>query len=271
MPELPEVEVLVRALEPHVVGRRIARVRVRRARTVAAPSARGFTERLLGQRIHALRRRGKTLWAELDEGHWLTHLRMTGWLNHYDRPRPPGDPHVLVVVTLDRGELHFRDPRRFGRMWWLREPDRHFADLGPEPLERGFDAAGLRRRLARRRAPIKQALLDPAVVAGIGNIYASEACFRAGLDPRTPACALDAASARRLTRAVRAVLRRAIRLGSTVAPVVDGLGARALFPREFAVYGREGEPCPRCGTQVVRAVLGQRSTWWCPRCQPPAT
>ncbi|MHC4549578.1 MAG: bifunctional DNA-formamidopyrimidine glycosylase/DNA-(apurinic or apyrimidinic site) lyase [Planctomycetota bacterium] len=268
MPELPEVEVLVRALRPRLEGRRIERVRILRDQLVASPRPRTFATRLRRRRITLLRRRGKTIWAELDDGgHWLTHLRMTGWWRHHPQPRAPADRHVLAVITLDRGQLHFRDPRRFGRMWWVRDPGPHFAALGPEPLERAFTTARLHRRLARRRAAVKQALLDPGVVAGVGNIYASEACYLAGLDPRTPAHRLGPDDVRGLRRALRDVLRRAIRLGSTVAPVVDGHRARAGFREEFAVYRRAGEPCRRCGSAIERVVIGQRGTFLCPACQ----
>ncbi|MHC4819541.1 MAG: bifunctional DNA-formamidopyrimidine glycosylase/DNA-(apurinic or apyrimidinic site) lyase [Planctomycetota bacterium] len=268
MPELPEVEVWVRALRPRLEGRRIEGVSILRRKLIAAPGIRTFRRRLLGRRIATLRRRGKTIWFELDDGtHWLTHLRMTGWWRHHAAPHPPADRHVLAVFTLDRGQLHYRDPRRFGRMWWVRDAAPLLAPLGPEPLERAFTAAGLRERFARRRVGVKQALLDPSVVAGVGNIYASEACFLSRLDPRTPACRLGLEEARRLRRALREVLRRAIRRGSTVAPVVDGYASRARFRDEFAVYGRAGDACRACGTAIRRVVLGQRSTFFCPRCQ----
>ena len=252
VPELPEVEVLVRELRPHLVSRRIDEVRILRRKLIAP---RTFAARLRGRRIQELRRRGKTIWVVLDDrSHWLTHLRMTGGLTFGARRRKPIDHHVLAVFTLDRGDLHFRDPRRFGRMWWTRDPAEHFARLGPEPLEREFTADGLARALARRRIPVKQALLDPSVVAGVGNIYASEACHHAGIDPRTPGHRTDAA---RLRRSLRAILRRAIRLGATVSKTPD----------EFRVYGRQGEPCDTCGTPIRRIVIGQRSTFFCGRCQ----
>ena len=268
MPELPEVEVLVRALRPRVEGRRIEAVRVRRARLVAAPGARAFAARLQGRRVIRLQRRGKTIWAELDDGgHWLTHLRMSGWFRHFSAPEAPEDRHILALFTLDDGQLHYRDPRRFGRMWWMPDPAAHFAPLGPEPLERTFRTARFHAVLQRRRAPIKQVLLNSAVVAGVGNIYASEACFKAGLDPRTPADRVALPTAQRLRRELRAVLRRAIRLGSTLAPVIDGYRARARVRDEFFVYDREGEPCSACGSRIRRVVLGQRSTYFCPSCQ----
>ncbi|MHC4162100.1 MAG: bifunctional DNA-formamidopyrimidine glycosylase/DNA-(apurinic or apyrimidinic site) lyase [Planctomycetota bacterium] len=268
MPELPEVEVWVCALRPRLEGRRIESVAILRDKLIAAPGVRAFRRRLEGHRIRHLRRRGKVIWVELDDGtHWLTHLRMTGWWRHHAAPHPPADRHVLAVFTLDRGQLHYRDPRRFGRMWWVRDAAPLLAPLGPEPLDRAFTAAGLRERFARRHAAVKQVLLDPAVVAGVGNIYASEACFLARLDPRTPARRLGLEEARRLRRALREVLRRAIRLGSTVGPVVDGYPARARFRDEFAVYGRAGDACRACGSVIRRVVIGQRSTFYCPRCQ----
>jgi len=268
VPELPEVEVLVRALRPRVLNRRIDAVRILRPQLVAAPGPRAFVRRLRGRMVVDLRRRGKTLCARLDDGgHWLTHLRMTGSWEYHRTPLPPADRHVLAVFSLDAGELHFRDPRRFGRMWWLADAASHFAGMGPEPLSRAFHGCALSGRLASRRAPVKQVLLDPAVVAGIGNIYASEACFLARVDPRRPAHRLPQAEAERLARAIKTVLRRAIRLGSTVAPRVAGYRAEARFPDEFAVYGREGQPCLRCRAPIRRVVLGGRSTFFCPSCQ----
>ena len=255
MPELPEVEVLVRSLRPRLVGRRIEAVQVLRDRLIEGRSPRSFIARLRGRRIEAIRRRGKTIWVELEGGgHWLTHLRMTGWLR-WAEACDRDDGHVLARFDLGGEELRYRDPRRFGRMWWTGDPALHFDSLGPEPLESGFSAKALERVLARRRAPIKQALLDPGVVAGIGNNYASEACFHAGLDPLTPA--REVADPAGLRRAIRKTLRRAIRLGATVRDH-DG---------EFFVYGREGKPCLRCGAPIGRFVVGQRSTFSCPRCQ----
>lgn len=269
MPELPEVEVLVRALRPHVVGRRIGRVRVDRAKLVENIAAARFRRELTGRRLTALARRGKTICAALDDGrHWLTHLRMTGWLDHA-AVRPARDRHVLARFRLDdETELHFRDPRRFGRMWLLPDSHRHFARLGPEPLGPSFSVDAFAAALRRRSIPIKQALLDPRVVAGVGNIYASEACFAASVNPSLPAGSLDIETVAGLRRALRRVLRRAIRRGATVATVAGGMRAAALYPGEFAVYGRAGRPCRDCGSPILRTVLGARATFFCPACQP---
>ena len=249
----------MRGLRPSVLGRRVRAVTIRRDRLVAAPSVAGFRNRLRGRRIDEVARRGKTLCFRLDDGgFWLVHLRMTGWFHPGPPPPPRRDRHVLATFRLDAGALYYRDPRRFGRMWWTDDPDGHFAGLGPEPLGRQFGLDRFAAALDRRRIPVKQALLDPALVAGVGNIYASEACFWAGIDPARPARSLDRDETAALRRSIRAVLRRAIRRGA-----VPGYAKRD----EFRVYGRAGEPCPECGAPILRSVLGQRSTFSCGKCQ----
>ncbi len=277
MPELPEVEVLARHLRPHLIDRRIVAVSIRRDRLIADRSPRSFAARLRGRRIRTVGRRAKVLWLTLDDGsHWLVHQKMTGRLAWLPRRPSPEPSHTLALFHLDRGWVLFTDLRRFGRMWWLppQDVDDHFARFGPEPLADGWTAATFRSALARRRSAIKQALLDPSLVAGIGNIYACESLHRARLDPALPANGLTSDQASRLHRTVRHVLRRAIELGATVQPSGDGSppvtyhgGDSVPIGDEFLVYDREGEPCRRCGATIERLRQGQRSTYWCPHCQ----
>ncbi len=259
MPELPEVDGLATQLRSWWIGRRIERVVVAYPRLIAAPSVRAFRTELTGRRIEAVTRRAKVLCVHLDGGSsWLIHLRMTGWIFDARDPGLPVDRHRLLTLQLDRGTAVYRDPRRFGRMTWTEDAAAELAHLGPEPLERSFRLDPFAAALDRRSISIKQALLDPRLVAGIGNIYASESCHRAGLDPGRPARALDRSEVVALRRAIKTTLRRAIRLHAK--PGYSKVG-------EFLVYGREGEPCRTCRAPIARAVHGQRSTFFCPACQ----
>ena len=256
MPELPEVEGLANALRPQWSGRRVRRIRLHYPRLIAAPAASRFRQLVTGQRIESVGRRAKVICVGLENGAtWLIHLRMTGWIHHEDAIAR--DKHVLLEIDVDGERFFYRDPRRFGRMIATTDPAAEFEGVGPEPLEREFTQARFASALARRTIPIKQALLDPRVVAGIGNIYASEACWRAGLDPARPARDVVPEELARLRREVRAALRQAIRRGAKP----------GYSEGEFAVYGREGEPCLECRAPIVRAVHGQRSTFFCPACQ----
>jgi formamidopyrimidine-DNA glycosylase len=273
MPELPEVEVLRRSLEPHLVGDRILRVEVR-ARALREPLRRGALRRgAQGRMIAGLRRRGKYLLIDLEGGTTLLlHLGMSGRLTLV----PAGirrEAHEHLAFHLASGRrLRFRDPRRFGLVLALAtaglDRDPHLAPLGLEPLAPGFSGPALRRLAAGRRAPIKSFLMDARRVVGVGNIYATESLHRAGIHPSRAAGALSAERWRRLARAVREVLRRAIRQGgTTLNDFADGQGRQGEFQVDLAVYGREGEPCPRCGAPVRRLVQSGRSTFYCPRCQ----
>ncbi|MEQ8765540.1 MAG: bifunctional DNA-formamidopyrimidine glycosylase/DNA-(apurinic or apyrimidinic site) lyase [Planctomycetota bacterium] len=277
MPELPEVEVLTRHLKPRLIGRRIDSVKILRDGLIEERSPRSFSARLRTRQIVDVRRRAKLLRLDLDDGsHWLVHQKMTGRLA-WHRQRPDPSPHLLALFGLDRGVLSFTDLRRFGRMWWLPpgEVQSHFERLGPEPLDGEWTVDRFHDDLARRTIAIKQALLDPRLVAGIGNIYASESLHRARIHPARPAASLTRAEASRLRRAVRAVLKRAIALGSTVLPTGDdvrpvyyhGGDSEPLVADEFRVYDREHLPCPACGTPIERLRQGQRSTYFCPACQ----
>ncbi len=228
---------------------------------------------LVDRHFHTFRRRGKYLLLGLDDGHTLiVHLRMTGDLRVCPREeataRPP-DRHTHVVFRLDRGdELRFRDPRKFGRMWLVEDPDRVVGHLGPEPLDPRLRAEELARRLAGRRATIKALLLDQRILAGIGNIYADEALHRAGIDPRRPGGSLDADQVAALLQAIRTVLAEAIQArGSSLRDYTPPDGSAGTYQEQHRVFRRDGQPCPVCGTPIQRTVLVQRSTYFCPTCQ----
>ena len=282
MPELPEVEVLVRHLRPLLQARTIRAIRVRRAKVLAPASTRSLTRALAGARFCGLARRGKYLVFRLRKPGQVEpltlvgHLGMTGRM--YLQPAKTRLPrHAAVVLRLGRGNFIFEDTRYFGR---LTLDSRALAKLGPEPLGARFTVAQFADALARSRQPIKIKLLDQSLLAGVGNIYASEALFRAGQAPTLPARRLSKAQVRRLWQAIRRVLREAIRYGSTVPLNYSGHGARDglfyygrapgapdYYEERLRVYGRAGRPCPQCGSAIRRRVQAARSTYYCPRCQ----
>ncbi len=270
MPELPEVETHVRELADLLPGHRIRHVAVSWPRTVAEPDPDTFCAQLAGHTFQALSRRAKYMLFGLDEG-WtlLLHLRMTGTLRMVPAGTAPGK-HVHVVFVLDQDrELHFRDQRKFGRMWLVQDPETLLAGLGPEPLSRQFTGRFLATALARRSAPIKAVLLDQAVAAGVGNIYADEALFDARIHPRRPANQLAAQDCVRLCRSIRKMLRHGIAYrGSFIGTYAPPSGIPGQFQAEHKVFRRTGEPCLRCGTDIERITVAQRSTHFCARCQP---
>lgn len=282
MPELPEVEVLARHLRPLIQNKTIRGVKVRRAKVLAPTSPAGLKRVLLGAKFTGLSRRGKYLLFELrPRGRRAAvfvagHLGMTGRI--YLARRGLALPkHAAVVLNLGREDLIFEDTRYFGRFTLDTST---LAKLGPEPLSIEFTACHLDKALARSAQAIKVKLLDQSLLAGVGNIYASEALFRARISPRTPAHNLTAKQVRRLRRAIRAVLAEAIRFGSTV-PLNhgkgdggDGLfyfgraaGAPDYYEERLRVYDRAGRPCERCGSAIKRIVQAARSTFYCPGCQ----
>lgn len=274
MPELPEVEVVRRSLEPPLRGSRIIRILAgQHPGDILTLPLEEFAREVEGQRIVGLGRRGKTLLIELDSGATITvHLGMTGELS-LARPGEPYPSHHHLSFVLDQGrELRYRDIRRFGRIGLLRpgERDQLEARLGPEPLAPELTPERLRERLARHRRAIKALLLEQSFLAGVGNIYADEALFRAGIHPLRPASSLDIEEARRLLEALREVLEAAIyRRGTTIRNYRDGLGQPGENQASLRIYGRPpGSPCPVCGTPVERVVVVQRGTTFCPRCQP---
>ncbi len=270
MPELPEVETVVRGLR-RLIGRRITDVEVRWERAVAAPDVGTFVRRLRGRRIEEIRRRGKWVVIRLDGGLFLlVHLRMSGRLV-VSQSGPTDDRHLRVVLSLDGGsQLLFSDPRKFGRMALVEDPDEVLEGLGPEPLDEGFTVERLRGQLAGRRARLKSLLLDQRVVAGLGNIYTDEVLWRAELHPLRRADRLTDEEVARLHRAIREVLREAIAgRGTTLEDgrYVGADGRPGDFAPRLAVYRRTGQPCPRCGTPIQRIRVGGRGTHFCPQCQ----
>jgi len=266
MPELPEVETVVRTLSPHLVGQRIVSIQHLRS-DIVEPAEVDLANLLPGRRVTAITRRGKKILIALDSGHTLcVHLGMTGRLT-VEPSAEPIKPHTHLIAVLSKNvQLRFRDPRRFGGIWWLCNGEAHDTDLGPEPLKMRPDQ--LIARLAKTRRAIKTALLDQRLIAGIGNIYADESLFHSRIHPTIPANRLSRQQIFRLNRAIKLILRRAINhRGSSLRDYVDADGEEGGFQLLHRVYGREGEPCVRCKTPIKRIVLGGRSTHFCPKCQ----
>jgi formamidopyrimidine-DNA glycosylase len=280
LPELPEVETVRRGLEPALAGRRIVAAEARRP-DLRWPLPARLGERLAGARVAALRRRSKYLLAELDRGETLIlHLGMSGRLlvsgatiGRFRHALATPGKHDHVVIDVEGGaRIVFNDARRFGALdlapTEALERHRLLAGLGPEPLGNGFDATYLAARLAGRRTPVKAALLDQRLVAGLGNIYVCEALWRAGVSPLRPAAEVAGGEVGRLAAAIRATLEEAIDAGgSSLRDFRHADGELGYFQHAFAVYGREGEPCARCGGAVARAVQAGRSSFHCPACQ----
>jgi len=274
MPELPEVETYVRELEPLLGGRRVLAAEVRWQRTIAGPSPEEFVARIAGQRFVSFGRRAKYMLLGLDEGDTLiVHLRMTGHMYVKDAAEAP-DAHTHVLFDLDDGRrVHYQDPRKFGRMWLTSQPEMILRKLGPEPLSDAFSGDQLAGKLAGRKAAIKALLLDQALTAGVGNIYADEALFRAGLHPLRPGGSLTPGEVERLRQAVAAVLTDGIAAagsslgGSSLQNYSRPGGQTGNFQEEHRVFRRTGQPCPQCGAPVQRIRLGGRSTHFCANCQ----
>jgi formamidopyrimidine-DNA glycosylase len=272
MPELPEVETVVRDLRPRLIGRTIVRVATSRKR-LRSPWSTNWVRSVRGQPIRGLNRRGKWIVADLPRGHLVIHLGMTGQLTVGPSKRPI-EPHTHVVADLDDdAQLRFRDVRRFGSVTFCPTTDelnRGFAKrLGPEPFD--LRTGTFRTALRMTSRCLKAVLLDQSIVAGVGNIYADESLFVARISPRKRACDASAAEADRLRRAIVRVLQHAIeRRGSSIRDYVDGSGRSGSYQREFRVYGRAGENCPRCRTAIAAIRLAGRSTHFCPKCQKTA-
>jgi formamidopyrimidine-DNA glycosylase len=273
MPELPEVETVRSRLVPILEGAAIVRVEIDDPRLTRPIEPAIVSEALVGDTVASVERRGKYLLWRLASGRTLViHLRMTGSFRHAGAGELPDDAYRRATLELDTGaEVAYRDVRRFGT-WELLDADHlrpYFAArLGPEPLAASFSAARLGALAAGRRISVKGFLLDQRRLAGIGNIYADEALWRARIHPRRPAGELDETEVARLHRAVRAALRRGVELqGSTLRDYVTPDGNGGGMQHEFHVYGRGGEPCDRCGTPIERIVVAGRGTWLCPRCQ----
>jgi formamidopyrimidine-DNA glycosylase len=272
VPELPEVETIRAGLEPHLVGHIFDRVEIADPRLTRPHDPREIAAELEGETVAALERRGKYLVVRFETGRvLLIHLRMTGSLRLLD-DGDDDDPYRRAVVRLDNGsDVAYRDVRRFGT-WLLLEPGElapYLATrLGEEPLGRGLTARSLADRLRRRRAPLKAVLLDQRVFAGVGNIYADEALWWARLHPLRPASEVTQEELQRLVRGIRRSLRLGIaRQGATLRDYRNADGAAGAMQTEFRVYGRDGEPCVRCGHPIEKTRAGGRGTWYCPSCQ----
>lgn len=276
MPELPEVETIARLLAPVLTGQTITRVEVLWVRTVDRPGPEAFCAALTGARVTNVDRRGKYIQTALSTGQTvLTHLRMSGKFAVYrdgpgDDAPARGEKHARLRWQLDDGAwVVYIDPRKFGRFYLVDDPREITGDLGPEPLSADFTPQWLAAHLAQRRGEIKRLLLNQRFIAGLGNIYASEALWQAGIHPQRIAGTLSAAEAERLHAAIVAALRAGLENGGTS---LDGLyaypsGGTGRHQEYLRVYDRAGEQCPRCGYAVERIVQGQRSTYFCPVCQ----
>jgi len=273
MPELPEVQTVVDTLAPFMCGKRITYVELSRT-DVVTPAGFPLTTSLQGRRIRSVERRAKRIVVTLDDqNRFYIHLGMSGRLVLGHR-QDVMKRHTHLRIGLDRSdgqEIRFVDPRRFGGVWWLgQEADSD--DLGPEPLTLG--QAELRKRLASTSRAVKTALLDQRLIAGLGNIYVDESLHEARIHPQTPSSNLTRPEVARLNKAIKTTLKRALRhRGSTLRDYRDAAGDPGYFQNLHRVYDREGEACKRCGTEIVRIVIGGRSTHYCPKCQdahPPS-
>jgi formamidopyrimidine-DNA glycosylase len=277
MPELPEVETIARMLRPEAVGRRVTHVEVLWPRTVDRPPLPEFEEAIEGVAITDIGRRGKFIVLDTDAG-WslLVHLRMSGrFVLRAGEDAPSDLDHTRAIIHLDNGRcLDFIDPRKFGRFYLVRDVEEILSPLGPEPLGPGLTGERFTKLLSERRGEIKRLLLNQQFVAGLGNIYVSEILWQAGIHPQRRACDLTVRESQRLYEAMVSVLRGGIKHGGTsledrqyVYPNGD-TGAHQEYLR---VYDRAGENCHRCGYEVRRMVQGQRSTYYCPVCQPASS
>lgn len=270
MPELPEVETVRAGLAPILSGRRIGKVTVR-CEQLRYPVPTELATTLSGARIREVRRRAKYLLIHTNRGCLIVHLGMTGTLQVVPQRRV-AMKHDHVDIGIGQGQmLRFRDPRRFGAVLWT-EDEIHehplIVHLGPEPLQELFTGEWLYAKSRKRKAAVKTFIMDSKIVVGVGNIYASESLWRAGIHPKRAAGRISRARIDGLVAQIRNVLADAIRQGGTTLNDFQGAdGELGYFAQELAVYGREGEPCLKCGNEIQRAVLGQRSTFWCSGCQ----
>jgi len=270
VPELPEVETTRRGIEPYLVGRTIAQLVLRESR-LRWPVTPALRNELPGQTIRSVGRRGKYLLLETSGGHLIFHLGMSGSLRVMPLDALPQKHDHLDLVLSNATCLRLRDPRRFGALLWTQGPPLHhplLRDLGPEPWDAGFNGEYLHQRARGRSQSVKSFLMDSRTVVGVGNIYANEALFEAGVYPARAAGRISKERYERLAQAIREVLDRAIRAGgTTLRDFVDSNGQPGYFAQSLKVYQREGAPCVRCGKPIVQRRLGQRASYFCSRCQ----
>lgn len=271
MPELPEVEITRRGIEPHLAGQTVSAVVVRHQQ-LRWPVPRNLARRLRGQRIHGVSRRGKYLLLDCDSGRVIMHLGMSGSLRIVPAQSAAG-PHDHFDLVVGEQALRLRDPRRFGAVLWQdkdAKPHPLLAHLGVEPLEADFHGDFLYAKTRGKTRAIKLALMDHRLVVGVGNIYANESLFRAGIRPQMAAHKLSRARAAALTLHIRETLTEAIAHGgSSLRDFVHSDGSSGYFQQRYYVYGREDEACRNCGTTVRKLVQGQRASFYCPTCQRP--
>lgn len=274
MPELPEVETTLRGIRSHIEGQTVADVVVRQAklRLPVTPDLAGI---LRHQKVTGCTRRAKYLLIHFPAGILLIHLGMSGNLRIFTADHPlieHAGKHDHVDIGFENGTvLRYHDPRRFGMVVWFAGAAEHhplLASLGPEPLESGFDAAYLHAKLSTQKRAVKLALMDNAVVVGVGNIYANESLFKAGISPKRPAHLVSEKECAKLVENIKAVLARAIETGgSTLRDFVDSEGKSGYFQQEYTVYGRHNQTCVKCGGLIHKEIIGQRGTFYCPNCQ----
>ncbi|WKZ36724.1 MAG: DNA-formamidopyrimidine glycosylase [Anaerolineales bacterium] len=264
MPELPEVETIARAIEPQITGRTIVSADVFWARTLAVPSVKKFKDQVKGQRIMGVSRRAKYLVLQLQDYNLLVHLRMSGdIIIRQGKTKPEKHDRLLLNFSNSR-QLAFNDTRKFGRVWLTDQPETILGRLGPEPLEKGFTPQWLYENLSSRKRQLKPLLLDQTFLAGLGNIYTDECLHIAKLHPLALSNAVTKRQAGALHEAIRSVLREGIRRNGAS---IDWVYRGGDYQNHFRVYDREGSPCPVCGTEIKKVIVGQRGTHICPKCQ----
>ncbi|MEK6221448.1 MAG: bifunctional DNA-formamidopyrimidine glycosylase/DNA-(apurinic or apyrimidinic site) lyase [Chloroflexota bacterium] len=271
MPELPEVETVARGLHngtegtPSLVGAKIDYAKVSWAKTVEEPSAKEFKKRIIGQTVEKVSRRGKYILIKLTDDTMLVHLRMSGDLLVGEGKTPLGRHSRLELYMEDGLQLSFNNPRKFGRVWLVPDPEMIVGGLGPEPFDPKLTAAKFHRMLGMKKRQIKPLLLDQKFIAGVGNIYADESLHRAKINPIRRAHTIEKDEAKLLLKSLRAVLKEGIRRNGAS---IDWAYQGGEFQNYFNVYQRTDEPCPVCGTPISRIVVGQRGTHYCKTCQP---
>ena len=272
MPELPEVETTLRGISPHIQGKSVVSATVRQPK-LRWPVPEDLNDILQQQNVLSCSRRAKYLIIRFQTGILLIHLGMSGSLRIYRNGHDSAaGKHDHIDLVFDDGTvMRYHDPRRFGAfLWYTGAAETHplLAKLGPEPLSDSFNADYLAQAFQKRQSPVKSALMDNAVVVGVGNIYANESLFLAGITPSRPAASLTRPEIELLTEAVRGVLQRAIEKGgSTLRDFVDSEGNSGYFQQEYRVYGRHNQPCLQCGHPIEKSIIGQRGTFYCPQCQ----
>ncbi|MBF0188625.1 MAG: bifunctional DNA-formamidopyrimidine glycosylase/DNA-(apurinic or apyrimidinic site) lyase [Magnetococcales bacterium] len=271
MPELPEVETVKRGLHPYVVGHLVQDLCVRRGDLRWPVPEDTLKQHVVGKPIQELRRRGKYLLFRVDSGWMIVHLGMSGVLRFTVNRMEP-DTHDHLIWSLDNGYLIYNDPRRFGAVLWQEgdSPENHsrLSQLGPEPLSEQFSVGHLATRFAQRRATVKQLIMDAGTVVGVGNIYASESLFEAGISPMSRAGSLTTTQLQALCEAIKRVLERSIEAGgTTLRDFVGSDGRPGYFSQSLQVYGRDEKPCKHCGEGIKHRKMAGRATYWCPNCQ----